>query len=128
MIKAIVPLKLMFPITSPFSVVRPTVSSWRIVANRMTSRPPRPATTIPTMTPAIPPRATSRRISPAGETAGRVSTVVVGAPVVTSGSAMARSDVSQTRAGVSNVPARTLSKHELQYTGRSFRGANGTTA
>jgi hypothetical protein len=26
------------------------------------------------------------------------------------------------------VPARTLSKHELQYTGRSFRGANGTIA
>ena len=26
------------------------------------------------------------------------------------------------------VPALTLSKHELQYTGRSFRGANGTTA
>jgi hypothetical protein len=26
------------------------------------------------------------------------------------------------------VSARTLSKHELQYTGRSARGANGTTA
>ena len=26
------------------------------------------------------------------------------------------------------VPARTLSKQALQYTGRSFRGANGTTA
>jgi hypothetical protein len=26
------------------------------------------------------------------------------------------------------VPARTLSKHELQYTGRSVRGANGTIA
>ena len=48
---------------------------------------------IPTTTPAIPPRATSRRISPAGETAGRLSKVVGGAPVVTSGSAMARSDV-----------------------------------
>jgi hypothetical protein len=26
------------------------------------------------------------------------------------------------------VPALTLSKQELQYTGRSFRGANGTMA
>ena len=34
----------------------------------------------------------------------------------------------QTLAGVSSVPARTLSKHELQYTGRSLRGANGTIA
>jgi hypothetical protein len=34
----------------------------------------------------------------------------------------------QTLAGVSSVPARTLSKQELQYTGRSLRGANGTIA
>src|SRR5215210_3613303 len=35
----------------------------------------------------------------------------------------------QTVTGVaSSVPARTLSKQELQYTGRSLRGANGTTA
>ena len=36
----------------------------------------------------------------------------------------------QTGTGASGAatPARTLSKHELQYTGRSFRGANGTIA
>ena len=34
----------------------------------------------------------------------------------------------QTVADSLSVPARTLSKHELQYTGRSFRGANGTIA
>jgi hypothetical protein len=39
-----------------------------------------------------------------------------------------RSNVAYACAGVPSVPARTLSKHELQYTGRSLRGANGTTA
>ena len=34
----------------------------------------------------------------------------------------------QTVADSLSVPARTLSKHELQYTGRSLRGANGTIA
>lgn len=34
----------------------------------------------------------------------------------------------QAPADASIVPARTLSKQVLQYTGRSFRGANGTIA
>jgi hypothetical protein len=34
----------------------------------------------------------------------------------------------QAPADASIVPARTLSKQVLQYTGRSFRGANGTMA
>jgi hypothetical protein len=38
------------------------------------------------------------------------------------------SDSARQTDALTRVPARTLSKHELQYTGLSFRGANGTTA
>ena len=126
MIKAIVPLKLMFPITSPFSVETNGV----LVEDRRQPHDQPAAEArdkIPTTTPAIPPRATSRRISPAGETAGRLSKAVVGAPVVTSGSAMARSDGVNVRRRVQRASTDFV-EARLQYTGRSFRGVNGTTA
>ena len=94
-IRARVPFRVMSPITSPFSVLKPTVSSWRIVANRITSRPPRPATTSPTMMPAMPPRAMSRRTSPTGDTARRPSNVVGDVPGITIASVMVLAESSE---------------------------------
>ena len=63
---ASVPSNVIAPMTLSFSVRRPAASGSRSAATRIRSRPPIPPTTTPTMSPASPPRAISRRTSKPG--------------------------------------------------------------
>ncbi len=62
------PASVTSPIRLPFSVNAPVASAMRRAASRIAIRPPNPATTIPTTSPASPPRAMSRHTSPGRQT------------------------------------------------------------
>jgi hypothetical protein len=65
--RARLPGKVIAPMTLPFSVNEPAESGTSRAARRITTRPPTPASRIPTTSPASPPRVMSRRTSSPGE-------------------------------------------------------------